>query len=281
MNVTVLQTFLTILEAGSLIRASTQLNVTQSTVTARLQTLERELGQTLIKRDKSGVSPTAAGLRLKRYAETMTGLWQQARQDTALSKSMNDICNIGCHVDLWHHLGRRFFSYVGEHAPDVAISVWKGSAAEASQWLDDGRTDVSLNYAPGYKAGQSATALPADRIVLVSTDPDAPMRFDPGYVYVEAGEEFGRWHAAEYADADIARISFGSSDLGLEHVLAVGGSAYLPDRVVGPLVRQGRLYHIQKAPEFERPVYLSVNTDAADNWPWFNRACEALSVTAK
>ena len=268
MNITVLQTFLTILEAGSLIRASAQLNVTQSTVTARLQTLERELGQTLIKRDKSGVSPTAAGLRLKRYAETMTGLWQQARQDTALSKSMNDICNIGCHVDLWDHLGRRFFSHVREHAPDVAISVWKGSVAEASQWLDDGRTDVSLNYAPGYKAGQAATPLPPDRIVLVSTDPDAPMRFDPGYVYVEAGEEFGRWHAAEYADADIARISFGSSDLGLEHLLEVGGSAYLPDRIVKPLVQMARLHYIAEAPEYERPVYLSVNSEAAGKWPW-------------
>ena len=276
MNITVLQTFLTILDAGSLIRASAQLNVTQSTVTARLQSLERELGQTLIKRDKSGVSPTAAGLRLRRYAETMTGRWQQARQETALSKSMNDICNIGCHVDLWSHLGRQFFSHVRVHAPDVAISVWKGSVAEASHWLDDGRTDVLLNYAPGYKAGQVATPLPPDRIVLVSTDPEAPMRFDPGYVYVEAGEEFGRWHAAEYADADIARISFGSSDLGLAHLLAVGGSAYLPDRVAAPLVRKGRLHNIKEAPEFERPVYLSVNSDAAENWPWLNDAIAAL-----
>ena len=276
MNITVLQTFLTILEAGSLIRASAQLNVTQSTVTARLQALERDLGQTLIKRDKSGVSPTAAGLRLKRYAETMTGLWSQARQETALSKSMNDICNIGCHVDLWDRLGRRFFAHVREHAPDVAISVWKGSVAEASGWLDNGRTDVSLNYAPGYKAGQAATPLTPDRIVLVSTDPDAPMRFDPGYVYVEAGDEFGRWHAAEYADADIARISFGSSDLGLEHLLEVGGSAYLPDRIVTPLVGEGRLHHIADAPEYERPVYLSVNADAAGKWSWLEGAIGAI-----
>ncbi len=279
MNITVLQTFLTILEAGSLIRASAQLNVTQSTVTARLQSLERELGQTLIKRDKSGVSPTAAGLRLKRYAETMTGLWLQARQETALSKSMNDICNIGCHTDLWLHLGRRFFSHVREHAPDVAISVWKGSVAETSHWLDDGRTDVSLNYAPGYKAGQAATPLRSDRIVLVSTDPAAPMRFDPGYVYVEAGEEFGRWHAAEYADADIARISFGSSDLGIEHLLAVGGSAYLPHRVARPFLDEGRLHHIKGAPDFERPVYLSVNSDAADNWPWLKDALAEVGAS--
>ncbi|MDG1212259.1 MAG: LysR family transcriptional regulator, partial [Paracoccaceae bacterium] len=72
------------------------------------------------------------------------------------------------------------------------------------------------------------------------------------------------------------RISFGSSDLGLEHLLAVGGSAYLPDRVAAPLVRKGRLHNIKEAPEFERPVYLSVNSDAAENWPWLNDAIAAL-----
>ena len=44
MNITGLKTFVSIVETGSLVRASEQLNVTQSTVTARLRTLEQELG---------------------------------------------------------------------------------------------------------------------------------------------------------------------------------------------------------------------------------------------
>ena len=56
MNLAGLQTFLAILNAGSLARASEQLHVGQSTVTARLQKLEEEIGQTLFHRQKSGVS---------------------------------------------------------------------------------------------------------------------------------------------------------------------------------------------------------------------------------
>ena len=56
MNLTSLQTFLAILETGSLVRAADKLNVTQSTVTARLKTLEEELGQVLINRQKSGAT---------------------------------------------------------------------------------------------------------------------------------------------------------------------------------------------------------------------------------
>ena len=84
MNLTALQTFLAIVETGSLVRASDRLNVTQSTVTARLKSLEDEIGQILITRQKSGAVMTAAGGRLKRYAETMMDLWRQAQQETSL-----------------------------------------------------------------------------------------------------------------------------------------------------------------------------------------------------
>ncbi len=48
MNLVNLETFLKIVETGSLVRASEALNVTQSTVTARMKSLENELGQTLL-----------------------------------------------------------------------------------------------------------------------------------------------------------------------------------------------------------------------------------------
>ena len=72
MNIAALQTFLTILEQGSLVRASERLHVTQSTITARLKALEQDLGQTLINRHKSGVTPTAPGLRLKLVSKHTT-----------------------------------------------------------------------------------------------------------------------------------------------------------------------------------------------------------------
>ena len=44
MNLQSLATFLAIIETGSLVRAAERLNVTQSTVTARLKALEDHLG---------------------------------------------------------------------------------------------------------------------------------------------------------------------------------------------------------------------------------------------
>ena len=277
MNLTVLQTFLSILEAGSLVRASSQLNVTQSTVTARLQSLEDELGQPLINRHKTGVTPTAAGLRLKRYAETMTDLWRQARQETSLPETMSALCNIGCHGDLWPGLGRVLFEEIRRRQPAVALSVWSGGQSDLRGWLDSGLTDLSLTYWPATQPRQAMRELPPDRLVLVSTRADAPVRFDPGYVFVEAGEEFGRWHAAAFADADTAKVSFGSATLGLEFILAHGGSAYLPERLIAEHLADGRLHAVSGAPEFERPTYLLANRAAAARWPWLEESLAAIA----
>ena len=95
MNLAELQTFLAIVETGSLVRASEKLNITQSTVTARLKGLESELGRTLLHRHKSGAELTAAGLKFKRYAEVMSELWRQARLETALPPSVDTVFKIG------------------------------------------------------------------------------------------------------------------------------------------------------------------------------------------
>ena len=277
MQLSALQTFLAIVETGSLVRASERLNVTQSTVTARLKTLEDELGQTLLVRQKSGATLTASGLKLKRYAEVMTALWQQAKQETSLPKGIEAVCNIGCDPDLWPLFGERFFSTLRAANPALALSVWPGSGAELSGWLESGVVDVALSWQPGARAGQTVHALPEQDLVLVSTNPDAPLRFDPGYVFVEAGEEFGRNHAAAYADAGVANISFGSPVWGLEFLLREGGTAYLPEGLVEAHLTSGALHRII-APVFQRGAYLITNDAAVAGWEWLTPAISDLQT---
>ena len=167
MKISNLQTFLAVIETGSLSRAATRLHVTQSTVTARLQALEDSLGQRLVNRQKSGAVPTAAGLRLRRYAEAMSGLWDQARQEVALPADVRVICNLGCDSDLWTEAGTHLFAVLQEHQPDIAVSIWGGSPAEITGWLESGLVDISLGYAPPATTSQTAIRL-ADEILVLA-----------------------------------------------------------------------------------------------------------------
>ncbi len=268
MNLASLQTFLAILETGSLARASQRLHVGQSTVTARLQKLEDEIGQSLFHRNKSGVMLTAAGLKFRRYAEAMTDLWQQARQETSMPAGISSVCNLGCDIDLWSEIGRSLLGRIHRDYPDTALSAWPGKYDELDQWLATGLVDAALTYHPVNRDRMTVYELARESLVLVSTRSDAPIRFDPGYVYVDAGGDFGRRHAAAYADAGIAKVSFGCSTWALDFLLDRGGSAYLPERIAAPYCKQGRLHRLADAPVFDRDIYLIVSDTSAEGWPW-------------
>ena len=105
------------------------------------------------------------------------------------------------------------------------------------------------------------------------------MRFDPGYIFVEAGEEFGRRHTVAYSDAGIAKVSFSSSSWALDFLLDRGGSAYLPQKLVHDLCLSEKLYRIAGAPSFSRNTYLATNNAASLSWPWFDDLVEWLQNT--
>lgn len=277
MNIIFLQTFLAIVETGSLVRASERLHVTQSTVSARLQTLEDDLGQVLLNRNKSGTTLTAAGTKLMRYAELMTGLWRQARQETSLPKGTKAVCNFGCHVDLWFGLGSTFFERVNMEQPPMALSVSHGEQHNLEEALGVGLLDAVLTSRLAATGSQKIHALQPDKLILCATERDRPMRFDPGYIYVDHGEDFRQQHALAYSDAGTARVTLGTSAWAIEFLLKNPGSAYLPERLALPYLTDQRLFSIDQAPKFTRNIYLVVNNSASEVWPWLDDLIHHLS----
>jgi DNA-binding transcriptional LysR family regulator len=61
--------------------------VTQSTVSARVKTLEDTLGRALFERSKAGARLTSAGEQFQRHATALLRVWQHAQLDVALSRS--------------------------------------------------------------------------------------------------------------------------------------------------------------------------------------------------
>jgi DNA-binding transcriptional LysR family regulator len=267
MNLVNLQTFLKVIETGSLVRASESLNVTQSTVTARLKALEDELGQTLLNRHKSGATLTAPGYKLKRYAEVMVGLWRQARLETSLPDEIDYVCNIACHMDLWFELGKTLITRLRREHPGTAFSVWPGEQTDLDKWLGFGLVDAALSYQPVVHGNQSVHALSPDMLEVYTTRPGSPARFDPDYIYVDSGDVFQKQHDAIYADAGVAKVSFGCAVWALEYLLENGGSAYLPQRMAAPHLAAGRLHRVEDAPPITRNTYLVTNDTTIHRWP--------------
>jgi LysR family transcriptional regulator, cell division regulator len=80
MDASDLKFFAAVAKTGGMNRAASELNTVQSNVTARVRTLEEELGVTLFHRGRKGVTLTAAGRRLLPYATKVARLLDDARK---------------------------------------------------------------------------------------------------------------------------------------------------------------------------------------------------------
>ena len=100
MNIDHLHTFLEVVASGSFHRAAANLNVTQSTVSAHIRTLEERLDRRLFLRHKHGVEITGAGRRLRRHADAVARAWGQGRQRVALPEGVRSIFGLGLHANL-------------------------------------------------------------------------------------------------------------------------------------------------------------------------------------
>ena len=153
--------------------------------------------------------------------------------------------------------GTLFFESLRRTRPSIALSVWQGDDSASPNGWPTGLLMLPSPCPPPGQAGRST--LGADRLCLVGTEPDRPIRHDPGYIYVEAGPDFEREHTTAYADADTAKISFNNASWALVHLRQHGGSAYLPHRLVAPEI-DAEACLPDGAPDFQRPVSWSSAT---------------------
>ena len=91
---------------------------------------------------------------------------------------------------------------------------------------------------------------------MVSTDPKSEPEPRPGYVYVDWGPEFYTRHSGCFPNFSGPSLTANIGWLGLQHVLASGGSGYFPMRIVLPYVEARRLTVLHGAPEFIMPAYV-------------------------
>ena len=272
MNIAALETFLAVVRLGNLNKAAEQLNVTQSTVTARLDALEVSLGQKLLVRSRRGAELTKAGFVFQRHAELAAQAWAQARKAVGLPKGFSGLFSFACHFDLWEGAGRDWLEAVRLQQPDLALEAWPGDLGDIRRWLASGLVDAALVPEPLAAAGLAAAVAGEDRLVQVASVPRAVMDWDPAYIFVDLGSEFRRGHSRAWPTDETAQMTFGASRWALDHLLQKGGSAYLPWRMTEPLVRAGRLHPVAGAPAFTRTLHLCWRVASLAEHPWLEDA---------
>jgi DNA-binding transcriptional LysR family regulator len=262
MDIELARTFLTIVETGSFVRAAERLNVTQTTVSARVRSLEDQLRRPVFLRNKSGSSLTPAGERFLRFARTLVQVWERARHQVSIPPGHRAMLAAGGELSLWSPLLLEWMIWMRNSAADVALRAQIGMPEGLLRQVADGVLDLAVVYAPRHWPGLKVEMLMEERLVLVTTDPASTGVADPDYVYVDWGHDFAAQHGMNFPQFSNPGLFVGLGPLGLDYILQVGGSGYFRQRAVRHHLASGRLQVVPHAPEFTHPVYVVYSEEA-------------------
>lgn len=256
MDTELARTFLAVVATGSFVDAAQRLYVTQSTVSSRIQRLEDELGAELFVRNKAGTTLTPAGRQFQRYASILARTVEQARHEIGVVSGFRATLTVGCRIGLWEDLLLRWLPLFAKLAPDVAVRAIVGLEEDLMPALIEGRTDIGVMYTPQARPGLTVQPLLDEELVMVSTQPDPPREPTNDYVYVDWGPEFFAQHSLAFPNYSGSALTVNIGWLGLERILAYGGTGYFPRRLVRGHELEGRLHRVAGTPEFRLPAYL-------------------------
>lgn len=256
MDVDKLRTFLEVISTGNFFQASINLNVTQSTVSARIRALEDRLGQRLFERHASGVTLTDAGRHLQRNAVSILRLWQRAEREANLPSACTHSIGLGTVFSLMDDVVLPWIAWMGTRNPALAIHVETDFSNNLMRELVDGVIDLAVMYEPRQTPGLIVEELLDDDLMLISTDgPQSDADWRAGYVYVDWGDDFRQMHDLELTGLS-PTLSFGLGKIALNHILANGGSGYFPSRMVADHLRHERLHRVADMPAMYRTGYV-------------------------
>lgn len=268
------RTFLEIVHCGSFLRAAERLNVTQTTVSARIRTLEEELGRQLFVRNRNGARPTPAGREFERFAQSFVQVWERARHQLALPAGRTGAVALGGELSLWNPLLLDWLVHMRQARPQIAIHAHVGVPDQLLEQLRTGVLDIAVLYAPKLLPGFRVELLQEEQLVLVrAAPPGGEAALD--YVYVDWGPLFAVQHGTGSPAFGEPGVLVGLGPLGLSYILRAGGMGYFRKGAITPHVEAGELELVEGAPEFTYPAY-AVYAEAAEHRPEMRDALAGL-----
>ncbi len=171
--ISLIESFLVILEEGSINRAASRLLTSQPTLTRRIQSLEHEIGGKLLKRQQSGITPTELGQSLaKDMAPILENYRDAIHKSRQLARGKLPKLRIG-------YIGSaapRFLNPALENFrqthPDVQLTLLNQTPSEQIKALRNGEIDIAMI---GQEGNQYRTEFYAKNISTLNVDVALPV----------------------------------------------------------------------------------------------------------
>ncbi|MGY3442319.1 MULTISPECIES: LysR family transcriptional regulator [unclassified Bradyrhizobium] len=216
LDLELLRSFVSVVDAGGFTRAGERVHRTQSTVSQQIKRLEEDVGQPLLIRSGKDVTPTEAGDQLLTYARRLLALAEEAR-DVVSRPGSEGAIRIGITEDFAAYRLTRLLATFSRSHPNLRLDVRSGQSLYLYRDLERGDLDLALIKRAASERGGIAVWPERVHWVTSKSHPrdttigSVPLiGFGSGCLYrahaIHALESAGRnWHMA-YTSSSLAGI---------------------------------------------------------------------------
>ena len=131
------------------------------------------------------------------------------------------------------------------------------TTATLARRLITGLLDVAFILEPPQVEALQLKEVALIQLIMVSSDSDLSVKeaLANDYLMTDWGIPHTVNHRRAFPDAPEPQLRIGQSVIAHRHLLNIGGSAYLPARLVTDDIATGQLHMVQDAPSFDYTVY--------------------------
>jgi LysR family transcriptional regulator, flagellar master operon regulator len=180
---------------------------------------------------------------------------EQARHDVGLPQGYRDVLTLSARIALWEGFLPNWVDWMRKAAPDVSLRLEIGFEVDIMQGLIEGTVDIGAMYTPVTRPGLVIEHLFDETLLLVTSSLERGWP-DEGYIHIDWGPEFHAQFSEHHPDAPPPALTANIGWLGVQQLLACGGTGYFPLRLVRQHIKDGRLFHVPDSPRFKLPAYL-------------------------
>jgi LysR family transcriptional regulator, nitrogen assimilation regulatory protein len=179
MDLRQLECFIKIFEAGSLLRAASQLHIAQSALSRRLAMLEEELGCKLFLRAPQGLLPTSEAQVFYKHAYAVFHQIAIAKEDIAnVDRRLAGRVSIGVPVAISPILTYPLFELVRKKHPGITLQIREGLSVHLREMLQHSRLDMAVLFLSSGERALRVRPLGTEELSYVTIDPNVPNPID-------------------------------------------------------------------------------------------------------
>jgi len=259
-QIELLETFLDLMETKSFNRTADRLNLKQSTVSARINTLEAVLGKRLFTRSRAGTQPTPAGYRLLDHARALRHQWNEARRSVASTGNFDQSMRIGIQHDLASNHIADWVAGFRTILPRAAFYIDLDFSNQMSVDLLAGELDLSILYTPKNLPDLHNELIGEVGYRLISSNAKRIVQIDPAsYIFTRFSPAFEKVHNPMMADLAEAPLSSGQNITVCGLLSSLGGSAYVLEESATEMVAAQGFDYVEDAPRIPQGVYCAMH----------------------